>query len=457
MARRPHNPPRPPAEERPPAPPPRDGRDAACRLLAHHAANFPDLVPAPIDDAELDPREAGLAHAIADTAIRRWLTLAMLLGHALNRPLNDLEPRMRAVLLSGAAQLLLLDRLPPHAVIDESVEWAKRHVRPGAAGMTNAVLRRIAGLRSDPREAWTDRPDELPLADGSARGLTAGVLDDDPVTRTAQATGLPLALVRRWVQNGTEDRARTAALHTLIHAPVVVRTAGVESLPGSLRPHDKPGHHVLDQCEDIARLLGSLGPNAWVQDPASSEAVESVRDLTPRTVIDVCAGQGTKTRQLRAAFPDAKIVAAEVDRARLDTLAGVFGDDDAVAVRHVRELLPEHAGTADLVLLDVPCSNTGVLARRPEARHRWSKGQTKRLNDIQRQILADALPLLAPAGRILYSTCSLEPEENQQITRWARQQHGFSIDRERTTWPAGIPGEPPTTAHDGSYSALLTP
>jgi len=192
-----------------------------------------------------------------------------------------------------------------------------------------------------------------------------------------------------------------------------------------------------------------------VQDAGSSEAVLSVTDLRPRVIVDVCAGRGTKTRQLRALFPDARIVASEVDADRLADLRRAFAHDGRVEVMPAGRLV-EHLGpSGDLVLLDVPCSNTGVLARRAEAKYRVDRASLGRLVGVQRQIIADAIPVLAPSGSVLYSTCSLEREENEDQAGWAAQWHPLRPERERRSEPAGVPGEGPATYRDGSYSVLL--
>src|SRR5262249_18356395 len=158
----------------------------------------PDLPPATLETSGIGERDATLAHAIFGAVLRRWLTLQCLLDTALRMPLRQTEPGLQAVLLFGAAQLLLLDRIPPPAAINESVELAKRLVRPGAAAIVNAVLRKMSGLRagslevSGGRAAPTDPRDfprdALPLSDGRWLGLRAPALPEDVMSRLAAAT-----------------------------------------------------------------------------------------------------------------------------------------------------------------------------------------------------------------------------------------------------------------------------
>ncbi len=438
-----------------PGGPPRSARTIACDRLADDAAHFPDLVPSPLDVDGLDPRDAALAVTIHDAAIRRWWTLAAVLSPFLRQPM--LEPRMRAALLCGSAQLLLLDRLPAHAVINETVEWAKHRIRPGAGGMVNAVLRRVAGLIGDEktyRDTWTRGRDEIPLPDGRALVLAEPVLPESSGDLFSAALSLPRPLLAAWRGAFGDATAERIACHTLARAPVIINARHALSPVPSTTPHERDGFLVY-AGDELGALLGARR-DIWVQDPASAGAVESVADLSPGVVVDLCAGRGTKTRQLRAVFPDAEIFATDTDPGRLASLGRVFASDDAVTVAPIDVVYERALGRAGLVLLDVPCSNTGVLARRPEARYRVGPKQTERLTRTQRQILADSIRLLSPGGSILYSTCSLEDAENMQIARWAARWHGFSPERCRLEPPVGLPGEPASRYRDGSFSVLLT-
>jgi 16S rRNA (cytosine967-C5)-methyltransferase len=171
-------------------------------------------------------------------------------------------------------------------------------------------------------------------------------------------------------------------------------------------------------------------------------------------IIDVCAGRGTKTRQLAAIHPHARIIATDTDQARFNTLSEQFrGHPRVQVVEHGR--LREFQEQADLIVLDVPCSNTGVLARRVEAKYRFGPASTSSLVDLQRQIIADSIPLLARAGRILYATCSIEAAENSAQADWTCKWHRMRIEAQQLTMPRGLPGEPATAYQDGGYFALL--
>ncbi len=490
-------------------------RQVVYRVVMHQIRKYPDLELCGIDTTRLEPRDAALAHAIYDAVLRRWLTLRHIVEGFLESEWDLVDPRIRAALLCGAAQLLLMDRLPAHAVVADSVEWVKHQAGPRAGGMVNAVLRRVDELilRTDPnappaaeppppaadtdeheqamraslkpgpppalptdergrRERWTDRRDEIPLADGTALALRAQVLPADADRRLSIATSHPLELIRSWLKSIDRREVRQIALHGIAAPSTVVNTANAAAElpigPGAFIEHAAPGHHVwTGPYEALADLMRSRN-DIWVQDPASSLAVQSVEDMKPAVVLDMCAGLGTKTRQLAAAFPEAKIIATDKDRGRFEKLKALFAGHPRVqVVEWPKEgssgLTLAFAGAVDMVLLDVPCSNSGVLARRLEARYRFDAKRTEELAAIQRQLIADSIPLLRrgpgsmPGGSaIVYSTCSLDPQENEEQARWAARWHGMEIARERRRTPEGGPGEPPERYSDGSYAVVLS-
>lgn len=425
--------------------------------LSEDAESFPEISLAPLDTGGLSSRDAGLAGAIHHEVGRRWVTLRYVCEHHLSRPFNKLDAPVRAAVLGGAAQLLLLDRVPAHAAIDTSVEWVKGH-NPKAAALVNAVLRGISRMTGDRVDAWDDRRDAIPLSDGSARALKEEILPEDALDRVGVATGVPTSLIRRWGERVSADEARALALHTLSDAPIVFNTTFASDVGsiGSLEAHELDGFSVYTGSrEGLGELLSSRS-DLWIQDAGSGQAMGVAKDLSPELIVDLCAGKGTKTRQLAAMFPGAQILATDVDRGRFAALSRVFAGSERVRVMDIDALRREAHERTDLVVLDVPCSNTGVLPRRGEAKYRVSPAQQKRLMGIQRQIIADSIPMLSPGGKLLYSTCSLEPEENEATALWLGQYHGYRVESELRTEPKGLSGEPGRVYRDGGYALLLS-
>lgn len=448
------------------------GRGRVMAVLAEHAAAFPDLVPATLPERGLAGRDAALMHAIYDTAVRRWTTLEWMLCVCASRDVRELEPCVRAGLLAGAAQLMLLDRIPDHAAIDESVEWVKGARGKGAGGVVNAVLRKLSRLRSggaegerEIRPSWSKRRDEIPLADGRALGLVAPAFPEDHRARVAIATGISTWLYGRWCSQHGEAEACRIAVHALSAPPVIINASMAREsvefpVAGGgallLSRHSAPGHFCVEGPREALVMLLEGRKDLWVQDPSSSAAIESVRDLRPGLIVDLCAGQGTKTRQLAATFPGAKIVATDTDRRRFATLEEEFAGSDQVSVVGMDAVDRVVGQKADLVLLDVPCSNTGVLGRRVEARHRAGPEQIRRLSELQGEIFDRSTALVSRTGAILYATCSIEAEENERLVALATSRHGCPVSRERKQLPSGGEGKSPTQYTDGSFSAMVT-
>lgn len=432
-----------------------NARDAALRVLARHAEKMPDLAPLDPETDGMDPRDAALAHAIVDATVRRWITLSYILEMAGGRDVRETEPRMQAALLGGAAQLLLFDRVPDHAAIDETVEWAKRRIRPKAAGLVNAILRRVVEARGELIDEWDGGDDAIPLSEGGAMTLVNLRLPEDPAYRLVVACSLPTALLESWSGLGAD--LTSLALHTLIHPPTVCFVGDNPAVATDPRftPHEAAGHAVyIGERSDLGRALKEH-PGVWVQDAAAAEVVERLKPEGESVIVDLCAGRGTKTRQLLRAFPGARVVAAEVDADRMESLRQAFKNEPRVEVVHAESLGDRGTGWADLVLTDVPCSNSGVLARRTEARYRVRGDAMRRMIETQRTILRAATPMVRPGGRVVYSTCSLEHEENQAQSAWAVQTLGLGLERERAVLPSGEPGGPESVYRDGSYAAEM--
>jgi len=449
--------------------------------LREEAHRYPDLGLEPLDTGEIKGpgagREAALAHAIYDAVMRRWITLETVIAPHTNRPLSEMDSTVRAALLAGAAQLLLLERIPPHAAINEAVNWTRSAGKPKATGLVNALLRRVAETVARGEEGWpviidgpvtehVGKADRLPLHDGRVIQLTSEVFSTETLAWLGQATGNPRWLVERWHARFGEQGAIKQALHTLVHPPVVINHTHAEGKVDppegqTLTPGERAGLSVLGPHGASPRTILRDRKDIWVQDATSAGALDVLQgiEIRPDLIVDLCAGLGTKTRQLRAMFPEATILACDTNDARAKGLRRVFAKDERTQVLDIEDVRYEAAGKADLLLLDVPCGNSGVLPRRPEARYRLGTEkageQLERLTSIQRDLLAQSRAMLAPSGYVVYATCSMDEEENQQIVGWACASAGFKLVKDASALPAGLPGEPPTAYHDGGYAALL--
>jgi len=270
------------------------------------------------------------------------------------------------------------------------------------------------------------------------------------------ATSHPRLLIERWLHRYGREQTIAICRHGVATPPVIVATepsaAGGADV-GLTNPHVADGFRVWTGTRD--QLVAWLGEHAArrVQDPASAQPIQATARLDPAWCVDYCAGRGTKTRQAAWLHPHAQLVATDVAADRVADLKFAFEGHPrvcVVATAGVAGACPREG--VDLLVLDVPCTNTATLGRRPEARYRFSDRTLASLVGLQRRIIDAAIGLLRPGGHLLYSTCSLEEQENQHQARWMVRQHAMAVVRESQVLPAGVG----VAYHDGSYHALLT-
>ncbi|HWB19551.1 MAG TPA: transcription antitermination factor NusB [Phycisphaerales bacterium] len=469
-----------------------NARSAANERLTKRAKRFPDFDGGSVETAGLDERDAGLASAIDHAAARRWLTLSQVADSRLDRQRwGMLQAEVKAALVSGAAQIMLMDRLPVHAVIDETVEWIKGTQRAGAAGLVNAVLRKVAKLKVGVAERSSEGSrtagewgrDEMPLSDGRVVKLAEEVFSDGPVTRLAEQTSHSEELISHWVNGFGLEEARKLASHSLMEPPIVVSGLREEGAKREgIRAHEESGFFVFEGSrgglealmreergavvQDVTSAMAMIGASRAMRGEGAEGMLQRVRKVSGgkgevgrdvKLVVDACAGRGTKTRQLAMMFEGAEIVASDVDARKLEELErnrkGWMGGE-RVSVEMPVELI-KLAGRADVLVLDVPCSNTGVLARRDEAKHRWNVARLRQLINIQRQIVADTLAVLKDDGRLVYCTCSVDEMENEKQAEWVCEWHGMHIVGSGKRMPMGLPGEDVCGYCDGGYWAVM--
>lgn len=349
------------------------------------------------DVEALAPRDRGFLHELVLGTLRQRGLLDHALAASLDRPLSRLDPAVLTILRLGAYQILRL-RVPDRAAVSESVELA-RAFAPRATGLVNAVLRRLA------REGPPPTPD--PQADPLGWLTTAG--------------SLPPWLAERWLARLGPDVARARAAALLDAPPVVFR----------LNPRAQDAEARLAAAGVVAAPLvvpgamaaregtvGSLATDGivYVQDQGS----QMIAHLAARPrgrVLDACAAPGGKSTLLSDLGHDSRVIAGEVSPTRLATLASLVARWGASNVHVVGAdaRRPPFTHVFDAVLLDAPCSGLGTLGRHPDIRWRARGGDLSRHARRQRELLEGVAPLVAPGGTLVYATCSIEPEENEQV------------------------------------------
>ena len=382
-------------------------RKAAFRILLaveRGPAHADDLLRAN-EVSALAPADRHLATALVLGVLRWQILLDQLTRPLLKRPNARLDPEVLIALRLGAFQLWFLDRIPAHAAIDESVELTKQSGHRFAAGMVNAVLRSAA--RGGAAHIG-------PLNEGSGE--------------LAAVQAHPAWMVERWTEFYGPEAMQTICRHgqsqpqlnLRMESPAVageLSTAGVELASGELFTGTRT---VVSG--DVTATPAFREGRARVQDEGSQLIGELAAGAATnllqnqRKILDACAAPGGKTLILAERIPHAQIVACESSPRRLAELRKrLAAYVDRVECRLADAAALEEDAAFGLALVDVPCSGTGTLGRNPAIRHRLQLGDLPRLAERQRDLLRAALRAVHPGGRVVYSTCSLEPEENEQI------------------------------------------
>ncbi|MFL6427378.1 MAG: transcription antitermination factor NusB [Acidobacteriaceae bacterium] len=336
-----------------------------------------DLLRAPAMES-LSQADRNLTTALVMGVLRWQLALDAVISRYLQRK-TALDAEVAIALRLGAWQLLGMDRIPAHAALAESVELTKVSGHGFASGLVNAVLRRVA--------------------ENSASIVL------DPVSAH------PAWMVQRWSQQFGPDAVAAIAAYDQQPPPVTIRLhavsdADAESLAGSA---------MLARARRLSES-GDAPEDARIQDEGS----QLVAELAGRgsRILDCCAAPGGKTAILAENNPQAEITACDISEARLNAMRRGFTRDPLLSRVHCvladATALP-FRDEFDLILCDAPCSGTGTLARNPEIKLRLGASELARQQERQIAILRSAFRVLAPGGRLVYSTCSLEPEENAAV------------------------------------------
>jgi len=360
-------------------------------------------------EQELTPLDRALCHELVMGVLRWQLWLDRLIEYYANRKVAELDVAVRLILRLGLYQLRFLSRVPASAAVNESVNLVNFARLRSAGGLVNAVLRRA-----------TREPDHDP-----AKTI------DDPIERTAVATSHPAWLIERWTKAFGREEAEAFARSNNEPAPVAFRVVKNRARPSEIIEQlQRSGASLIPSR--IARgawrisggtsLLSKLVAEGqvYLQDEAS-QLVAGVLQAEPgHRVLDLCAAPGSKTTQIADTTSDsAIIVASDVHEHRLRTVVQTAQSQGLASIHCVAldglQPLPVGRNAFDRVLVDAPCSGTGTLRRNPEIRWRISPADIEELSQRQKQLLFNAAGTVKPGGRLVYSTCSVEIDENEDV------------------------------------------
>jgi 16S rRNA (cytosine967-C5)-methyltransferase len=377
------------------------------------------------EEPKLQALDRALCHELVLGVLRWQLLLDRIVEHLSKRRVESLDPAVRIALRLGLYQLRFLTRIPSPAAVNESVNLVRMARLSSAAAFVNALLRRAA------RE-----PDYDPAVEVS-----------DPLEKIAIETSHPVWLIERWVNSFGLDEARAFAHANNLVPPTTFRVVANRAEESEVlsrlteagatlasSPVAKGAWRVTGATA-VLRELSAEG-KIYLQDDAS-QLVAHVVDVQPgERVLDLCAAPGGKTTLMADRAGDwALIVAADRSATRMETVIATTRLHELKSINAVlldaAAQLPFAPGGFDKVLLDAPCSGTGTLRRNPEIRWRLKPADIPALAEQQKRILGRAIKMVKPGGRLVYSTCSVEREENEEVVA----ELGLHSVETIRTWP----------------------
>lgn len=413
----------------------------------------------------MDPRDRALLHEIVAGVARRMGTIDSVLAVYLRR---NPEKAVRTILRIGVYELVYLERIPPHAIVSESVAVAGRRISGPTAGFVNAVLRAVASeISFEPLQSYRPARDRFPAETRVAR-FARPVLPDPMTSPTGYLStihSLPPFLVERW-RARFGDRGAAEAFRASNDRPPLMLRANAElmardALLEILREKGFPavaGEHPL-ALRLPSRADGLFDTDEFkngafvLQDETQMKVADVVAPRPKEKILDLCAAPGGKTTHLAQIANDKADIVA-IDRSE-DRVRRIRENVERLKLKSVRTLAldatltPIPGAPFDAVLVDAPCSNSGVLARRPEARWRIDSMSLMKHQQQQIRLLMAGILAAKPGGRIVYSTCSVETEENEAVVKnLVEVQNMVTLVNQESIAPA--PGR------EGGFYALMT-
>jgi len=418
-------------------------RRAAFDILRRVADGALSSVLLAAAEPKLSASDRALTHELVLGVLRRQLWLDKTVEHFSQRSVESLDVAVRIALRLGLYQLRFLSRIPASAAVNESVNLVRSAKLSSAAAFVNAVLRRAI------READYD-----PTAE-----------DQDPLEKLAIETSHPVWLIERWINSFGRAEAELLAranndipptafrvVHTRANEDEVIKQLAAAGASIE-RSTIASGAYRVSGATPRLRALSANG-EIYLQDEASQLVAQMLDARAGERILDLCAAPGGKTTLIADRVDDkAFIIAADRSAARLTTIS------TTAALHQLRSInstlldagnkLPFAPETFDRILVDAPCSGTGTLRRNPEIRWRLAPTDIPTFAAGQKQFLRNAADVLKPGGRLVYSTCSVEPEENEHVVANFLSTHpDFTLEKDLRTWPH-------REGSDGFFMAIL--
>ena len=453
------------------APPSRSARSVAVEVLDRFDARR-DYAAAILDRLLDQTDQRQRATDLVFGTIRNSPAIDTVVERFSGRPTKRIDRRLLNIIRVGVYELLYCPETPDYPIVNEAVNTAKSIGAGKQTGFVNAVLREIIRHIVNRDATLSESMPARTLVRTPSAGceFDADVLPDSLPEHLSACFSLPSWLVTEWIDHLGPEAARQVCLASNRRPSLYVRVNPLKTTAAALlQRFGQSGIEAEEVSPPKMRDSASLrvsGPHSVTALPGFSEGLFTVQDISASkaawaldpqpdwTILDLCAAPGTKTTLLAELAHDAaRIVATDIDAKRLERVRENVKRLGIEGVRVVPYAQIEEAEPAsfDAVLVDAPCSNTGVLARRVEVRLRITPGSITELAKTQSALLDKAAALVKPTGRICYSTCSIQGAENADVVHAFLDTHPqFELKYEELTLPSADAFD-----HDGAYVALL--
>ena len=384
-------------------------------------------------------------------------------------PIERIPARVLNIIRVGVYELIYCPQKPEYAIVNEAVENAKAISGKKQTGFVNAILRETTRHLKD-RQADLSQAEALTTLPQNP--LTGCKFDIDilpdhkqhPADHLSKAFSLPEWLIKNWLNHFSFEETRQICFGSN-RKPSVYLNPNLLKITTEELAHKL--HHSDVEYETVAdeSMIKLKNPGPVTDLPGFTQGLFSVQDLTAAKpikflqpqpnwkILDLCAAPGTKTIQLAQLTNDqAQIFATDIDSERIKKVTENINRLNIKSISIINYDDLEKCGKFNCVLLDAPCSNTGVLAKRPEVRYRIKEKTLRQLTKTQHALLETAARLIKPSGTICYSTCSIEQNENGEIIKqFLSENKSFKLKSEQLTLPSAKDFD-----HDGGYTAIIS-
>lgn len=371
--------------------------------------------------AYLEKRDRALISRLFRGVLENKIKLDYVIGRYSSVKFSRIKKPLRIILEMGIYQILMMEHIPDSAACNEAVKLAKKHGFSSLSGFVNGVLRGIS--REKGNISWPDRK--------------------DTVRYLSVMYSLPEWIVRRWIKVYGAEKTEDFGRFFLQEQPVTLRIRDLSRREALVRELQESGVTVLPGqiFENAVRIAGfgrledlpSFAAGAFaVQDESSMMTVAAAGLQGNEQIIDVCAAPGGKSLQAADLLTGGRVIARDKSEEKAELIRSSIRRTGAqhieTQVCDARVLQPQDAGRADVVIADLPCSGLGVIGRKPDIRYVMTPEETESLVRLQKEILQTVSQYVKPGGLMIYSTCTVNAAENQEMVRWMTEAMPFKAE-----------------------------